>query len=97
MIRKVDTGGFVPVPEPSAGPMAGGGGGFAEAFEKAVKAVDAPNQAADEKIYGVATGTETDPANMIIALEQASIALRTMASTRDKLVEAYQQIWNMPI
>lgn len=73
------------------------GQGFAEAFDRAVQGVEATQQRADAALYGLATGQQADLHTTMIALEEANIALRTMASTRDKIVEAYQQIWNMPI
>jgi flagellar hook-basal body complex protein FliE len=33
----------------------------------------------------------------MIALEEANIALRAMGSVRDKLVEGWQTVWNMPV
>ncbi len=75
----------------------GGGGGFAEAFESAVRAVDASQAAADDKLRGVATGQSADLHGTMIALEEANIALRAMGSVRDKLVEGWQTVWNMPV
>lgn len=72
-------------------------GGFAEAFDSAIKGVDQKQAAADNQLYDLASGKNADLHSTMIALEEANIALRTMASTRDKIVEAYQAIWNMPI
>ncbi len=72
-------------------------GGFAEAFDNAIKGVDQKQANADNQLYDLATGKNADLHSTMIALEEANIALRTMASTRDKIVEAYQAIWNMPI
>ena len=44
-----------------------------------------------------ATGENVDLHGQMIALEEANISLRTMASVRDKVVDAYQAIWNMPV
>lgn len=71
--------------------------GFSDALEMAVKSVEASQQAADTSLRGVATGENVDLHGTMIALEEANITLRTMASVRDKVVEAYQAIWNMPI
>lgn len=81
--------------------FSGGGGvasgGFAEALDAAVRSVDARQVKADEQLRGMATGENVDIHGTMIALEEANIALRTMGSVRDKVVEAYQSVWNMPI
>jgi flagellar hook-basal body complex protein FliE len=79
------------------GAVGGGGGGFAEALDAAVRAVDSRQVQADEQLRGLATGENVDIHGTMIALEEANIALRTMGSVRDKVVEAYQTIWNMPV
>ncbi len=74
-----------------------GSGGFAGMLESAVRAVDATQQAADGKLEGLASGRDVDLHGTMIALEEANISLRAMVSVRDKLVDAYQALWNMPI
>jgi flagellar hook-basal body complex protein FliE len=44
-----------------------------------------------------ATGENVDLHSQMIALEEANISIRAMGSARDKIVEAYQSIWNMQI
>lgn len=79
------------------GSEAGGAGGFGEVLTNAVQSVEQSQAAADESMFRVATGQDADLHGMMIALEEANISLRTMASVRDKVVEAYQAIWNMPV
>lgn len=74
-----------------------GGPKFADVLARAVQGVDDQQLKADQALYGLATGKNADIHSTMIALEEANIALRTMASARDKLVEAYQQVWSMPI
>jgi flagellar hook-basal body complex protein FliE len=98
MVNRIGSTGAAPLTEsPQPTRMGDGGGGFSEAFDRAVQSVDNSQKVADEKLMGVADGSNTDLHTSMISLEQANIALRTMASTRDKIIEAYQQIWNMPI
>lgn len=98
MVSRIDSVGVAPLAElPESNRVRADGGGFSEAFDRAVQGVDDAQKLADDKMYGVATGQNADLHSSMIALEEANIALRTMASTRDKIVEAYQQIWNMPI
>lgn len=87
-------GGIAPIVDRIAPPAAPG---FAATLESAIKSVDDKQASADQALYGLATGENVDLHTTMISLEEANIALRTMVSTRDKVVEAYQQIWNMPI
>ena len=70
---------------------------FGNALKDAVQGVEQHQANADQAIYQVASGQNTDLHGMMIALEEANISLRTMASVRDKVVEAYNTIWNMPV
>lgn len=83
-----ETGG--PSPKP-------GGANFGELLDSAVRAVDQTQQGADEQLRGLASGRNVDLHGAMIALEEANISLHAMTSVRDKLVEAYQALWNMPI
>jgi len=70
---------------------------FAESLEKAVESVNREQNEGDGMLVGLAAGEHTDLHGTMIALEEANIALRAMASARDKVVEAYQTIWNMQV
>jgi flagellar hook-basal body complex protein FliE len=73
------------------------GSSFGDLLQSAVKSVDASQQAADTQMEGLASGRNVDLHGTMIALEEANISLHAMTSVRDKLVDAYQTIWNMPI
>lgn len=94
-VQRLDVTDVSPLPE--MGGAAPSAEGFAEALTRAVEQVDRQQVRADDALYRLATGEGTDLHTAMIALEEASIALRTLATTRDRLVEAYQQLWNMPI
>jgi len=70
---------------------------FGGTLQDAVKAVEAHQAAGDEAAFQVASGQNQNYHEMMIALEEANISLRAMGSVRDKFVEAYQAIWNMPV
>ena len=72
-------------------------GNFGDLFDSAVQAVDATQHNADSQLEGLASGRNVDLHGTMIALEEANISLHAMTSVRDKLVDAYQSIWNMPI
>ena len=73
------------------------GGGFGEALDSALRGVDAAQANADAKLRGLATGENVDIHGTMIAIEEANISLRTMGSVRDKVVEAWQALWHMPV
>ena len=97
MIQRLQTGPTVTGMAGPAGPAGHGGGGFGDLLNAAVSGVDASQTAADAQLEGLATGRNVDLHGSMIALEEANISLRAMTSVRDKLVDAYQSIWNMPI
>jgi flagellar hook-basal body complex protein FliE len=74
-----------------------GEGSFGASLEAAVNSVNDHQVQADDKLTSLASGRDTDLHGTMIALEEANIALRAMASARDKVVEAYQTIWNMQV
>lgn len=82
---------------PEGAEGASGASDFGQTLTQAVESVEQTQANADSSIYRVATGQDADLHGMMIALEEANISLRTMASVRDKVVEAYQAIWNMPV
>lgn len=71
--------------------------GFAEVLETAVQGVEKKNLDADDQLRRLASGQDVDLHGTMIALEEANITMRAMTSVRDKVVEAYQAIWNMPV
>ena len=82
-------GGFNLDPKPPAS--------FQDFMTDALSSVDQAQHKADHVLMEVATGREVDLHGMMISMEKADIALRTMVTARDKVVEAYQQVMNMSI
>ena len=70
---------------------------FSTFLEGAIDAVNRRQIEADAQLMNTATGQNVDLHGQMIALEEANISLRTMASVRDKVVDAYNTIWNMQI
>ncbi len=69
---------------------------FDGTLTKAIQSVEAQQVKGDNALYDVGTGKH-DYAQMMLSLEEANISLRAMGSVRDKFVEAYQAVWNMPV
>ena len=70
---------------------------FGAELDRAIRAVDGAQVDAAAHLRQVASGEDVDLHGTMIALEKANISLRAMGSVRDKLVDAYQTIWNMQI
>lgn len=70
---------------------------FSTFLEGAIDSVNRRQIEADAQLMNTATGQNVDLHGQMIALEEANISLRTMASVRDKVVEAYHTIWNMQV
>lgn len=70
---------------------------FSSFLESAIDAVNRRQVEADAQLMNTATGENVDLHSQMIALEEANISIRAMGSARDKIVEAYQSIWNMQI
>jgi flagellar hook-basal body complex protein FliE len=101
MLARIGSNPGLPV-TPSIGGLGGAskaddGESFGSSLEKAVDAVNRQQVGSDDKLAGLAKGQDTDIHGTMIALEEANIALRAMASARDKVVDAYKTIWNMQV
>ena len=70
---------------------------FSTFLEGAIEAVNRRQIEADAALMNTATGENVDIHSQMIALEEANISIRTRGSARDKIVEAYQSIWNLQI
>ena len=70
---------------------------FAQHLDAAVGRVDGAQHTADAALAELASGENVDLHGTMIKLQQADVAMRTMVSVRDKVVDAYQTIMNMTI
>ncbi len=77
--------------------QAAGAPTFGQVLDQAVRAVDQAQVSAEAGLRGVATGNDVDIHGAMIALEEANISLKAMVSVRDKLVDAYREVWAMQI
>ena len=50
-----------------------------------------------ENLSTAAMTNEADPQSLVTALAQTELAVQTVVSVRDKVVEAYQEILRMPV
>jgi flagellar hook-basal body complex protein FliE len=71
---------------------------FATLLRDAVREVSAAQNAAQAKAQSFQLGDRTvSIEDVMISLQQASLAMQGMVAVRNKLVEAYRDISNMPV
>ncbi|HEY8450562.1 MAG TPA: flagellar hook-basal body complex protein FliE [Bacillota bacterium] len=70
---------------------------FGEALARALDRVNRYQHEADAAAEAFATGASRDVAALMIATEQAHLALQMALAVRNKALEAYQEIMRMPL
>ncbi len=70
---------------------------FATVLERAVAAVQAKQDQANQAALQVAQGNLDDLHDAVLAQEEASLALDLTVQVRNKVLEAYQEIMRMPV
>ena len=79
-------------PPPAAAPS------FASTLESSLESVSAMQRAANEKAVAFQRGeTDTSLVDVMLASQEASLAFHAATEVRNKLVNAYQEIMNMPV
>ncbi len=68
------------------------GSSFADILKGYVNEVGKMEKDADKLISGVASGDVTDVHQVMMAVEEANMALDLLVSIRNKLLEAYQEL-----
>jgi flagellar hook-basal body complex protein FliE len=82
---------------PTQNPNAQNGKSFEAMVQGALSSISDVQQASDNKIQDLLSGKEVDIPGTMISLQEADITLRAVSSVRDKVVEAYNKLINMPI
>lgn len=88
--------------EPNVGTKIGGvraepGVPFADLLKDAVASANASAHVADQKTQDFASGAVDDIHGTMIAVKQADIEIKLVANVRNKLVEAFNDLWRMNI
>lgn len=82
--------------EPTASPAAGNQ--FSDVLARSVSKVNESQAVAQSLITDFQTGaSQASVAEVMVAMQKASLSFTAMTQVRNKLVEAYQEIMNMPI
>lgn len=71
---------------------------FSTVMKQAIDQVNEQQQIAVHMVDGFQTGTgDASIAEVMVATQKAGLAFQAMNEVRNRLVEAYQEIMNMPI
>ena len=71
---------------------------FGDAMRSAIEKVNEQSQTATNMVAEFESGASTaNVAEVMVAMQKASISFRAMTEVRNKLVDAYHEIMNMPI
>jgi flagellar hook-basal body complex protein FliE len=70
---------------------------FADTLKEAVKSTNEMQKESDKAMQDLATGKNTNVADVMITAERADIALKLMVQVRNKIIEAYQDIMKMQV
>ncbi len=81
----------------STGAGAAGGTSFSDVLKGSIDEVSKLQQDASDAVANLATGKSEDVTGVMTAMEKSDIAFKTLISIRSKLMEAYEEIKNMPI
>jgi len=74
----------------------GGGSAFVQTLEEAMQKVEALQAEAEKHVEGMVSGQGADVHSAMIAVEKADLSFQLMMQVRNKIVDAYQQISQMP-
>jgi flagellar hook-basal body complex protein FliE len=90
--------GSMGLPDPKPAADAAGGTSFGQILGQSISKVNEQQAISQDLITGFQTGTGTASiAEVMVAMQKASLSFTAMTQVRNKLVDAYQEIMNMPI
>lgn len=73
-------------------------GGFANLLKQSIERVNEAQQSASKLTQAFESGDrQADLAEVMVALQKASISFQAMSQVRNKLVSAYQDVMNMQV
>lgn len=74
----------------------GSGTDFVQTLQETMQKVDGLQTEAEKQVEGMVTGQGADVHSAMIAVEKADLSFQLMMQIRNKIVDAYQQISQMP-
>lgn len=76
---------------------AGVGGDFAGMFQQGLEEVSSLEQSADAVATDIATGGESQIHDLMIATNKSELGTELLVQTRNKALEAYHKIMQLPV
>lgn len=70
---------------------------FSETFGKYLDEVNQLQQDASQSVQSVITGQSDDLTGVMTAMQKSDVAFKTLLAIRTKLLDAYNELKNMPI
>ncbi len=89
--------GVSPVGVRAGSPLQQALSGFSEALERAVRSADELQRRADAAAAALADGRTDDVHAVMVAMEEASLALQLAIQVRNRLLESYQELVRMQV
>lgn len=83
-------------PSSSSGAGDGDGSDFSSTLQTAVEQISRLQSDADNKVAGLLNGSGEDIHSTMLAVEKANVSFEMMVQVRNKIVQAYQTISQMP-
>jgi flagellar hook-basal body complex protein FliE len=94
-ITNLAGGGVSPAEKPAAG--GAGASSFADALKNSIDDVSRMQQDASQAVEDLASGRNEDVSGVMMAMEKSDMAFKTLLAIRAKLMDAYDEIKNMPL
>ncbi len=76
---------------------ASGSGSFAQTLKDVLGQVSEMDNSADAKIASMNRGENVDPHDVLLAVQEANMALDLLIQVRNRLVDAYQELSRTPL
>jgi len=90
------TQGIADIAEPSSISGAGDGSDFSSTLQTAVEQISQLQSDAQSKVAGLLSGNGEDIHSAMLAVEKANVSFEMMVQVRNRIVQAYQTISQMP-
>jgi flagellar hook-basal body complex protein FliE len=81
----------------TGGAPTSGGPSFSDMLKNSIDEVSRLQQDASKAVEDLATGKSENVTGVMTAMEKSDLAFKTLLAIRSKLMEAYEEIKNIPI
>ena len=73
------------------------GTGFGQALNDAIQNLSDSQKKADDAVLNFLTGQDQDPSQVTVAMEEAKVKMELAVEVRNRMVDAYKEIWQMSV